>query len=67
MLVSAQAEPVVRPYYEGKPQLVNGMLAGVALWCLTSAFHGLARILDQLDEFSLFDLDDELLDHGYYE
>ncbi len=30
MLVSAQAEPVVRPYYEGKPQLVNGMLAGVA-------------------------------------
>lgn len=30
MLVSAQAEPVVRPYYEGTPRLVSGMLAGVS-------------------------------------
>jgi hypothetical protein len=30
MLVSAQAEPVVRPYYEGTPRLVSGMLAGIA-------------------------------------
>jgi hypothetical protein len=30
MLVSAQAEPVVRPYYEGTPKLVSGILAGIA-------------------------------------
>ncbi len=29
MILSAQAEPMVRPYYEGNPQQVQGMLVGV--------------------------------------
>ncbi|MCK5315402.1 MAG: hypothetical protein KAJ53_09780, partial [Anaerolineales bacterium] len=30
MVVSAQAEPLIRPYYEGSPQQVNGMVTGLA-------------------------------------
>jgi hypothetical protein len=30
MVVSAQAEPMVRPYYETTPQQVNGMISGLA-------------------------------------
>lgn len=30
MVVSAQAEPMVRPYYEGSPQQVNGLVTGLA-------------------------------------
>ena len=30
MILSAQAEPVVRPYYEGQPRLVHGMVAGLS-------------------------------------
>ena len=30
LVVSAQAEPLVRPYYEGVPQQVNGMVIGLA-------------------------------------
>ena len=29
MVVSAQAEPVVRPYFEGEPQVVQGIVAGL--------------------------------------
>lgn len=30
MVVSAQAEPLVRPYYEGYPQQVSGLITGLA-------------------------------------
>jgi hypothetical protein len=30
MVVSAQAEPVVRPYYESRPQQVQGLVSGLA-------------------------------------
>ncbi len=30
MVVSAQVEPLVRPYYEATPRQVNGMIAGIA-------------------------------------
>lgn len=30
MVISAQAEPVVRPYYEARPQQVKGIVAGLA-------------------------------------
>lgn len=30
MVVSAQAEPMIRPYYEGSPQQVNGLVTGLA-------------------------------------
>jgi hypothetical protein len=29
MVVSAQAEPLVRPYYEGNPKQVQGMVVGL--------------------------------------
>lgn len=29
MVVSAQAEPVVRPYFEGEPKVVQGIVAGL--------------------------------------
>jgi len=30
MVTSAQAEPLIRPYYEGRPQQIKGFVAGVA-------------------------------------
>ncbi len=30
MILSAQAEPVVRPYYEGEPQQVDGLISGLS-------------------------------------
>jgi hypothetical protein len=46
MVVSAQAEPIVRPYYEGSPRQVRGMisgLAGAAAYENSLARMGLAR------------------------
>jgi hypothetical protein len=46
MAVSAQAEPIVRPYYEGSPQQVRGMtvgLTGAAAYENSLARSGLAR------------------------
>jgi hypothetical protein len=30
MILSAQAQPIVRPYYEGSPQQVQGIISGTA-------------------------------------
>ncbi len=46
LVASAQAEPIVRPYYEGFPQQVQGLLSGPAA---SGAYLNLTHSIDQDD------------------